>query len=93
MVFSVVSCCDASEHFEPCKAALDGITHFIGYGVVWAWFLGIGFGRDNDLDGPNGAMGIDIMGIVSFIGDELAQVWKVTDELRGRLEIMNLPAA
>jgi len=67
MDFPIISGCDAAEHFKAGKATFYGVALFVSNFIVFTRIFGVGFGRDDHLDRPNGALGVDIIRVICLI--------------------------
>jgi hypothetical protein len=86
---AVIAGCDASKMLKFVKESFDSISQFVGLRIVWNLDFAVPFRRDDNLDISLFDHLAEIVGIVSFIGDDTAGCLAV-QEIGGCRDVMGL---
>ena len=79
----VISCCDASEVFQPAKASFDNIAPLVDNFVTADFLLAVALARNDRLDAALPHESTDSVRVIALVGDELFDAGDQTDAFLG----------
>ena len=75
----VISCCDASEVFQPAKASFDNISTLVDFFVVADFLFAVALARNDRLDAALLEERADGVRVIALVGEELFDAGDQTD--------------